>query len=249
MPYTTPSKVRARLGGCTGWDDLKIAPYIARASAFIDAVTGWWFEPRDQVLQIDGHGDSVLLLPVPICEITKIEIMDYPTAPPSASEVSLDVVAIYNRHLTQRLSNPDDRKNPKIAFVGIYAGAQLQEIDVWPSGHQNIKITGTFGFTDWDAVEAHGVVPALIQDVCERLVIRDLPPDPSAGSASPTDPAWYEAWMRSQGRVTKEKVRDQEIDYAPAGAVDGNQSGVITGDPMIDMILLMHMKPIAMRTV
>lgn len=253
MSYTTPSAVRARMGGCQGWNDTQIQPYIDRASAFIDLVTGWWFEPRELVLDLDGYDDVVLQLPVPICEITKIEIIDTGVAV-SGGEISLDALAVYNRHLTQRLTNPDDRKNPKIAFRGWMAGTRIPSFDSWPEGHQNIRITGWFGFTEYKAVTPpapaipHGVTPSMIEDVCARLVLRDLPAAPT-GVVGPRDPAWYEMWMRSLGRVTREKVRDQEIDYAPPGQTDGNTAGVITGDPYIDMILLAHSKPSAMRTV
>ncbi len=57
--------------------------------------------------------------------------------------------------------------------------------------------------------------------------------------------------MRSRGRVTQEKVRDQSISFAAlgTGGGDGNQEGMITGDPFIDMVLLEHTKPVDMRVV
>jgi hypothetical protein len=48
--------------------------------------------------------------------------------------------------------------------------------------------------------------------------------------------------------VTREKVRDQEIQYAQPSAAVGNVGGVITGDPYIDMILLDHRRPPRFRS-
>lgn len=100
------------------------------------------------------------------------------------------------------------------------------------------------GFTaSVSAFPQWGVVPELIKDVCIRLVLREMP-DPTAGSSGAPDGYQYEARMRAAGRVTQEKVRDQSISYAPpGGAGEGNLSGVITGDPFIDMILLKYRRP------
>jgi len=88
-----------------------------------------------------------------------------------------------------------------------------------------------------------GVTPALIKDACIRLVLREMT-DPTAGSSGAPDGYQYEARMRAAGRVTQEKVRDQSISYAPpSSAGEGNLSGVITGDPFIDMVLLKYRRP------
>ena len=330
MAYTTVGYLRSRIGSCSvGYSDPELQSLINLFTNFIDMVTGWWFEPRAMVFDLDGRGTEILQLPVPICTVTKVELLDQ-SYEPAAEELDLDSVVIYNRHLTQRLINPDDRKNPKLALVSSGVGPSPIVVSQWPHGFQNTRITGVFGFTEFDSTSERtvltnvldtitapdaihmetgaftqedvgktmtiagsasndgayvvatvvdsknvtvseqtlttegsgftatmsaapqwGITPLAIRDVCERLCIRDLPSAPGTGQGGPQDPAWYEQWMRSRGRVTQEKVRDQSISYAAlgTGGSGGNDAGVITGDPMIDLILLMHSRPTTMRAV
>jgi len=328
MGYTTTSNVRERIGNCAGWTDPILQPLIDRASNFIDFVTGQFFEPREMVITLDGTDSQTLLVPLPIIDITKIELIDWPGNPSGIGDVGLDIVAVYNRHLSEQLTHPDDRKNPKIAFLGSIVSPDIETIETWPVGKRNVRLTGRFGFTnpDFDAGrsvatnaldtitapnEIHmelgsftdedigktitisgsasndgsyvidtvvgakditieeqtlttegdgfvaalsafpqwGVTPPMIKEVCELLIIRDLPPVPGGGISGPQDGEWYDRMMRSQGRVTQEKVRDQSISYQGAGSTGGNISGVITGDPIIDMYLLAFTSVTAMRAV
>jgi hypothetical protein len=231
------------MGSCgLGYSDPILLALITGATAFIDAVTGWFFEDRELEILLDGRGSHILQVPLPIIEIEKVEVVD-PTYTPGTSELDLTSIVVYNRHLSG-LTNPDDRKNPKIAFISSVVSGSLFMSD-WPLGSQNIKLTGTFGFTEYDGgTTPEGVTPALIKEVCEMLAQRNLPSAPGTAVGGPSDPAWYERHMREQGRVIREKVRDQEIGFAAASASEGgNVTGIITGDPFIDMILLMYSAP------
>lgn len=330
--YSTVQDFRQRLGSCgSDYNDPTLQLVLDGATAFIDSVTGWFFEARSFVMLVDGRGSHILQLPLPIIRITRVEFVDI-TYEPAASEVDLASLAIYNRHLSG-LTNPDDRKNPKISWVvGREPGQRkMFQQSEWTEGEQNIQLTGTWGFTEYvpnasprsiasdaaDAITAPnaikmtngtftqedvgktitiagsasndgdyvvatvvdsenitveeqtlttegsgftasmsadpqwGITPVLIKDVCERLAMRDLPSAAGAAiGAGLSDPIEYESRMREQGRVIREKVRDQEIGYAPISASgDGNSAGIITGDPFIDMVLLMHMKPADMSWV
>jgi len=249
MAYTTAQSVRTRGGLCDSiWSDTALDEKIALASAFVNQVTGQWFEAREQVISLDGRGTMTLLVPIPIVEVTKIEIIDWPVLPGGAAEVSLDAVAIYNRHLTEQLTNPDDRKNPRITWTSTESGRRTVFVNKWPEGVRNIRLTGRFGFTEYDGlIPNYGRTPLLIKDVVERLVLRDLPATPNSDGGG-MDGYRYEAAMRAAGRVTREKVRDQEIQYAQPSASVGNVGGIITGDPYIDMILLDHRRPPRFRS-
>jgi len=251
MGYTTTGLLRERLDSCgEGYEDKVLQRLIDSASLFIEFVTGLWFESRNLVLKLDGRATQILQVPVPIIDVTKIEVVD-PYYIPSSEEIEITSVVVYNRHLTQNLSNPDDRQNPKLTFVTSAYGTHPLSLAAWPKGFQNIQLTGSFGYTDYDpslgGLNPPGVTPPMIRELCERLCLRDLPSSPGMAIAGPNDPSWYERWMRSQGRVTQEKVRDQSISYAAPGSYDGNITGVITGDPWIDMMLLQFSKTSIMR--
>jgi hypothetical protein len=330
MAYTTQGDLRKRMGSCgEGYDPDTLNSLIDMASNFIEWVTGWWFEARDLVIDIDGRGTDILQVPVPIISISQIQAVD-PSYTPGTEDIDLESVLVYNRHLTQNLTNPDDRKNPKIAFVMSSLSSHPFQIYNWPHGHQNIRLTGRFGYTEYDPTSARSIAtdagdsitapdtihmengaftqedvgktitvsgsasndgtytvatvtdtknitveeqtlttegdgfaaamsalpqwgrtPLAIKDVCERLAMRDMPSVPGGSTGGPHDPAWYERWMRSRGKVTQEKVRDQSISYSAlgSGGGGGNESGIITGDPYIDMVLLAHSRPAAMRAV
>jgi hypothetical protein len=115
------------------------------------------------VLTLDGRGTLTLLVPVPIVEVTKIEIIDWPVLPGGAADVSLDAVAIYNRHLVERLTNPDDRKNPRITWTSTKSGRRTVFVNKWPEGVRNIRLTGRFGYTEYD-----GLIPNYGCATCPR---------------------------------------------------------------------------------
>lgn len=155
MAYATADEVRTRGSfSDTEYPDAFVDPWIAWATAFIDKITGWWFEPRTlesgTELKIDGKGTRDLLVPLPIISISKVEFVDFPTIPGGVTEVDLDAFAIYNRHLVNGLTNPDDRRNPRIAFVGTRLGRRQIFVDEFPDGRQNIWLSGKFGYTEPD---------------------------------------------------------------------------------------------------
>jgi hypothetical protein len=52
----------------------RLASALAEASAAIDRVTGWFFEPRSLTLQLDGRGTSTIDLPVPPIRLHRIAV-------------------------------------------------------------------------------------------------------------------------------------------------------------------------------
>lgn len=153
MGYCTPNDIRTR-GKLTDppYTDVYVQSWIDIVSNFIETVTGQWFEVRTMSpLKIDGRETRTLLLPVPAIEVTKIEFVDWPTVPAGISEMSLDAFVVYNRHLSG-LTNPDDRANPRIAFISPRVPGErlLYFEDYFPRGKLNIHLTGKFGYTEPD---------------------------------------------------------------------------------------------------
>jgi hypothetical protein len=132
--------------------DTRLVRAIALASRTIERITGRFFEPRRQRIELDGLGSSELLLDEPIIAIEKIEI---------GGGGPVSGATVYNRHITQGLMLPDDRQNPRI-HLG------------FPCGARNVRVTGLFGYTEPDGSPT-GSTPLLIREACKRLVVREIP--------------------------------------------------------------------------
>ena len=182
MPlYSLVTDARAFLG-CSERDvsDVALKKLIMKASAFVERVTGRYFEPRYTTQRLGGNSSRKLQLGPPIVSISSVGIDTEPTQTGDL-RVELDLLRIYNRHLAQGLLDPDDRDNPLLEFVhsddlyGIrfipFRGISLRSL-AWPIGVQNIHVRGFFGFTDPDG-SPWGETPELIQhvtrlDLCAR---------------------------------------------------------------------------------
>ena len=132
--------------------DARLARIIALASRTIERITGRFFEPRRQRIELDGRGSNDLLLDEPIIAIEKIEL---------GSSGPVSGATVYNRHITQGLMLPDDRQNPRIRLG-------------FPCGARNVRVTGIFGYTEPDGSPT-GTTPLLIREACKRLVVREIP--------------------------------------------------------------------------
>ena len=220
--------------------DARLQAKIAYVSKQIDRYTGRFFEPRELELVLDGTGRHGLLLDMPIIEIESIELVSDAFGAGSApSEVDLDDVRIYNRHMTG-LVVPDDREDPRIEFL-IY-DKRYDENSIrrafrpgrWPEGTQNVVVTGRFGYTESDET-----TPVEIRRAAVLMVIRDLEP---AASPDRMD-------MRQPWRVNSIRTRDQSITYADLDAMGTQGVGPYTGDPEIDRILVQFTRPPRMGSV
>lgn len=224
--------------------DVYLEKVITRVSLMIDKYTGRFFEPRILTLTLDGTGRRALLFGDPIISITSIKIGSDFTL---TEAQDLDNVRIYNRHLSENMTNPDDRENPKIewaefdhrdesiAILGEDAG-KLFTPSRWPEGTRNVQVVGVFGYTDYDVSDPEGITPVLIERAAVLMALRDM------------RTAYTEASLReddlSKWKVSKLKTRDQMIEYDKPSALGGMVGvGAFTGDPEIDRILLEYVRP------
>lgn len=219
------------------------------ASKYIERVTGRWFEPRTRTFYLDGDGNSTLRVGHPIIEITGIATITGRGASLDEDDIELDEVRIYNRHLTQGLTRPDDRARPRIEFPQLtdpWARRDVHDgfwraIRQWRAGRVNVKVEGVFGYTDLQPGDqvgetsagsqvplSYGSTPALIAEVCKALVVRDL--------GQMGRPADREDWA-NRYRIEMEKTGDQQ--YKMTSLDKLGLSGAWTGDPYIDGILAM----------
>lgn len=210
--------------------DLRLSRLIELASRYIDSVTERFFEPRQKTVEIDGRGSSDLLLDEPIIAIERVEIMDQGLGGiPVTGIADPTSYRVYNRHLTQGLLKPDDRESPKISFITNGSPRPLLSRGFcFPTGTQNIRVKGVFGYTEPDGSPT-GRTPLLIREVCKRLVARDMTPLSNA-SARETS--------RQRHRIIQEKTRDQSYTLGKL-----TLTGALTGDPEIDNVLVMFKRP------
>lgn len=235
--YCTIQDIRDEGVTVTAYDDARVSSAILLASQLIETFTGRWFEPRSLDFHVDGTGKRSIHLDQPIIEVSELYLDD------TAYDL-VDDVAVYNRHISEGLLEPDDRENPRLELVYplessvYYRAAGLR---VFPEGQQNIRIVGTFGYTDPDGT-ASGKTPDLIRHVCKLIAIRNLAPKGAPVTGVPSSAFW---------RVSEMKTRDQTIKFSGASASSlGRASvGLYTGDPEIDQILLRYRRTPKIRAV
>lgn len=205
----------------TKYPDSFLQQRIAMASRVIEASTGRFFFPKLLTFTIDGRGGPKLLLSDPIIAVTYVK-QSYGDF--YAAEYDLldgDGYRVYNRHITQNLTAPDDRANPKIELTG----------GVFPRRALNIEVSGYFGYTDYDG-SSKGKTPDMIKHACKLMVARSLT-KLAAGGVFP------------RHRVVSETTRDQSYTLSPLGQT----GGLFTGDPEIDNILTYFMRPAGLGAV
>ena len=189
MPYAryiTIAEVRAEgkpFSDSTAYPDPWVQGKIDLASEQIENFTGNWFiaikRTGVSAIKIDGNGANFLPFPFPIVYIDTITLIyaaRYGADPTYAVEP--EEVIVYNRHLTQGLVSPDDRKNPGMSIEAFLAYPK-EDLNVWPRGDQNVQIEGKFGWTalaSTDTVgetvagsqkpQSEGTTPLMIKRAC-----------------------------------------------------------------------------------
>src|SRR5690606_18643591 len=78
--YATVAELRAEGVTVAQADDARLAALIDAATAEIDRVTGWFFEPRDAQLVLDGRGAPSLELPVPPIRLDELVVGGAPAS-------------------------------------------------------------------------------------------------------------------------------------------------------------------------
>lgn len=238
--YTTVQSIRDE--GVTALSDTELLNRIILASRYIDHATGRFFLPRSLEYFLDGRGHSSLFFQEPIIAIAELEIslegINF-----TGSVVDLNDFSIYNRHLSQNLTRPDDRDDPKIQFKRTDKEfARLHALlgqRVFYEGRQNIRVNGVFGYTDPDGT-ANGKTPDLIAFATKLITMRNI------AKLSETDDRQD---ALNSGNLRRLKTRDQEIEYQNKKLIGGLTQGAFTGDTEIDNIILMYQRPMDIATV
>lgn len=236
--YCSVADMRAEGLTVTKANDARVLRSILGASRYIERVTGRFFEPRRLEMRMDGRGHENLTLYHPVIGVEEVRILTTYTPDPLSTITSedSDVFKVYNRHIGGMLT-PDDRDDPHIAIV--YGEHSVYGIPTFYPGSLNVEVDGVFGYTDPDG-GPFGSTPALIRQVCALLALRSAYP---ATSDDRDD-------TLKRARIKSEKTRDQSYTLDSLGGAVGKRrigggawGDVFTGDPEIDRILGLYVRP------
>lgn len=225
-PYITIQDVRDAGIPDTEKTDLEVQASIDHWSAQIDTWTGQWFNAREVEATVEGRNSNILLLGIPIIDITQIRINHH--LPDHAG----DLYTSFERfQIFKSRDYPDDRRNPRIKLVSnrysiysSYGRAFMRALYT--------TIDGIFGF-----IEKDGSTPLPIHRACLKLTMKDLKnsllDEVSSGEGG------------SLGPKKREKTDIHEIEYFEStNSTIAKDSGTITGDPEVDRIISYYRKPI-----
>jgi len=212
MTYITVDDIRAEGVTVETASNSRIASRILLAQAKIEQWTGRFFDAREGTITIDGTGQSELYLSVPILSLDAVTI----------DEVSKTVSDF---DIPSETWPCDCRFNPYIRYKEGRFG----------DGDRNVTLTGFFGFIEM-ADSTTYATPLLIQEVCKRIVIRDL--------AMLSDQDAQED--KKRWRILSETTDGHSYRLSPLQGGDEQ----FTGDYDIDKIINMFQyRPISMSVV
>ena len=132
--------------------DARLVALLEEATLLIDRVTGWFFEPRDLTLRLDGRGTPTIEPPAPPIHLDRLEL--------EGSELSLewDDLVVVGAPVPPRFEGPR---------LTLRHGRRFSR------GEGNVVVEGRFGYTEPDGT-SEGRTPPAIRRACLLLVLRNL---------------------------------------------------------------------------
>lgn len=205
-------------------DGTELDDFIADAMDFIDRMTRQWFNKRTKTLKMEGENVEVLMLPVPIIEVTEIR-------PNGLSE---PVMAMSEYIVFTSRSVPDDRRNPRIRVHTDPTSIFYERGRRFLRGVIT-EVDGSFGYLEED-----GSTPRQITRATTKLAVmralKSIGEEASESSAS-----------AGVGALKREKTDLHEVEYFdPKSQVSESltQASGSSGDDEIDGIIAMYRAPI-----
>jgi len=151
--YATVAELRAEGVTVAQADDARLLALIDAATAEIDRVTGWFFEPRDATYTLDGRGAATLELPAPPIRLDRLVVDE------SESSLASTEVVIVGAPVGPGFDGP----------------RLTRRYGRFPRGRGNVVVEGRFGYTEPDGTP-EGRTPPAIRRACILLVLRWLHP-------------------------------------------------------------------------
>ncbi len=160
--YATVADLRDE--GIQGADE-RLTALLNEACSFIDHATGWFFEPREMHVRMEGRGSPSIEPAVPPIHVVAITVDGQPLDVKDVIVVGAPVVAPFDA--------------PRITRVR----------GVFPRGLDNLEVSGTWGYTEADGSPV-GRTPLAIRRVAMLLVVRSLARIGDAGAYRDARLAW-----------------------------------------------------------
>lgn len=156
---------------------------IEHAQSVIEDATGRRFLPETRTIKIDSIAEHSLILPDPIIKIDSIDLEELVDGgPPTTTSYNVNLVRVYNRHLTQRILRPDDREFPRVTITPEFV-PEYSWTGYFPYTRQAMKVVGVFGYTELRPTDtaaettagsqipvSYGRCPPPIKDAMFRLI-------------------------------------------------------------------------------
>ncbi|HEU4406972.1 MAG TPA: hypothetical protein VFS43_17015 [Polyangiaceae bacterium] len=213
--YATVADARAEGITPAQADDARLLALLEDAARTLDALLGWWFEPRPRSFRLDGRGTPSLEPPVPPLRLDRLALDPPGGGAPEPLPLDPRELAVVGAPVDPGFTAP------RLTLRG---GRRF------PRGDGNVLAEGLWGYTEADGTPL-GRTPAAIKRATLLLVVRRLTPLGLAGALD--DP-------EARGRVVRVKTRDQEIEFAPP---ETGGRPVATGDAEIDRLLAPYRRP------
>lgn len=163
----SPNELRATGLRMLDANDATLEILIERAQSYIEAACGQAFRPEIETYLMEGREADRIFM-----EQAIIGIREVATNPGGVAISSGSLTVNFARVDRMRPSQlrPDPRKQPAIAFQrsDVIFQPSFGRAGYFPTGRNNLKVTGCFGF-----LEANGNVPALIVEAATDIVFRN----------------------------------------------------------------------------
>lgn len=248
--YATVSDMRDECVPDSGvFTDVRVKRALELGARYIERVTKRFFKPvyKGQVgsVNVDGRGGPILQLDEPIIALEEVSFT-FTTFSPTDLPVEQGDLRVYNRHIRDNLTMPDDREDPRIEFLRVDSTRFARsfggpDVDyglpvLFARSQQNVGLKGVFGYTDYDGSPAGGT-PELIRWANMRLAMKHLRPLFRTSGKGAT----------VAGPIVMEKTRTQQVQYA--STVGLSTEGAFTGDSEVDQVLSSYVRPPTFRAV
>ncbi len=214
--YASVAEMRAEGVNDDVASDLRLAMALDEASRTIDRLTGWFFEPRREVVRLSGKNARTIELPFPPIEIEHVRVGGGFWMP--AYNIPLNPELLWVVGAPVRA----DFDAPRITLRFGYA---------FPVGQGNVEVAGLFGYTEPDGTP-HGRTPLAIKRATMILALRSIPGVADVDAREDN---------RRRARLIEERTRDQAYRLAPPPVAIA-----LTGEPEVDDILVRYRRPLGL---